>query len=722
MAYNAMTGSAMSDRAKRRAAQLYIQSDPTVTASMNADPAIQMDNALLAKGSDFSATHGGAGMEGIARVLSGLAGGYFSKKDREGYQAKNEQYEANRLNQLLGNQTPPAAQVSQALSTPITGGPQPPPQGPPPGINPMAGMAPPQTAAQTGIGGGVPQVANALNGSNLGQNYGSAPLRPNPTSPPADAGVGLTPRVLQPGQSARADRRNQGFNSYQSSAYDALEEKAAAQHGIPVELLRSIRLNGERSNADQVSSAGARSVYQFTKETRDNFIKNHGIDPWASPENAVEAAAIHLAGDWKRSGGDPRETALSYIAGPSGKNRGRVSNAYADRVVNGMGAMAPAGDTGEPPPPQTQDVPALPEAPQEPADIPLPERVQSERLSMARKLLQDNLGSGQSATDLMVSARPWLETGLDEDQKSKEAAYQSQVAQVAAKQLGQRQLYNDEASALYKQPLDERTAAILANTQASQAATQFGYQKSLQAQQDAAARERALIEASAKANAPRNMPQKTMNDLATASGDMATQMDLMKGFDPSFSGFVGGKANTDLRDYASETLSNLGLASQDPNTADRQQWWKQYGQWAQGIRHGIYGGALTPQEKQEWDKTTFSQSTPPAQVQSILHNQAVLGARAMVRKINSAIAGNYDPQQIMEQVGPQYQDILKLSQEKTLGENLATKSKSNRSDFNKAPPAQYTRQTRPPGTPRTTVSVGGKSMWRDPVTGKIMSN
>ena len=40
---------------------------------------------------------------------------------------------------------------------------------------------------------------------------------------------------------------------------------------MPQEVLAAIRLHGEKSNADQVSPAGARGVYQFMPKTERLF-------------------------------------------------------------------------------------------------------------------------------------------------------------------------------------------------------------------------------------------------------------------------------------------------------------------------------------------------------------------------------------------------------------------------------------------------------------------
>src|SRR3712207_1028347 len=43
-----------------------------------------------------------------------------------------------------------------------------------------------------------------------------------------------------------------------------------------------------------VSSAGARGGYQFMPGTRAAYMKRYGVDPWASPDAAVHAAALFM--------------------------------------------------------------------------------------------------------------------------------------------------------------------------------------------------------------------------------------------------------------------------------------------------------------------------------------------------------------------------------------------------------------------------------------------
>lgn len=87
--------------------------------------------------------------------------------------------------------------------------------------------------------------------------------------------------------------------AYTDEAYSAADLNASKITGVPVDLLNRLRLQGERSNADQVSSAGAKTPYQITPQTRAGIMKNYGLDPWSSPQNAALGAA-YVA--WEQAG------------------------------------------------------------------------------------------------------------------------------------------------------------------------------------------------------------------------------------------------------------------------------------------------------------------------------------------------------------------------------------------------------------------------------------
>lgn len=133
-------------------------------------------------------------------------------------------------------------------------------------------------------------------------------------------------------------------NSFRDPAYDRYEQDAAREFGVPPELLRTIRVNGERSNNNQVSSAGARSVYQIIPSTAQGISKNYGFDPLSSPLNAARGAAALLKENLARYKGDQTMAIRAYHGGHDQSRWGPVNAAYAQRTMGGGGSPF-AGDS-----------------------------------------------------------------------------------------------------------------------------------------------------------------------------------------------------------------------------------------------------------------------------------------------------------------------------------------------------------------------------------------
>lgn len=139
-------------------------------------------------------------------------------------------------------------------------------------------------------------------------------------------------------------------SSYKDPYWTDLAKKYASSYGVPESLMLGVLLNGEKSNADQVSSEGAKTPWQFVPGTRQRFIDNYKIDPWASPEAATEAAALHLRESLDRNRSLPEtkrnfQAAAEYYGGPNWKERHPEAFAYARRVVGptGGGEEGPGG-------------------------------------------------------------------------------------------------------------------------------------------------------------------------------------------------------------------------------------------------------------------------------------------------------------------------------------------------------------------------------------------
>jgi hypothetical protein len=141
--------------------------------------------------------------------------------------------------------------------------------------------------------------------------------------------------------------------SYKDPVYAAADASASEAAGIPPGLLTSIRMAGEKSNANQVSSAGATTPYQFTPTTRDLIIKKYKIDPTSSPQAAALGAAYLLKEGIQRTG-SAAGAVTQYIGGVDPKNWGGQTRAYTNRV------MAHFTGNGGQDAPQATPIPAAP--------------------------------------------------------------------------------------------------------------------------------------------------------------------------------------------------------------------------------------------------------------------------------------------------------------------------------------------------------------------------
>lgn len=121
--------------------------------------------------------------------------------------------------------------------------------------------------------------------------------------------------------------------SYSDPVYAAADQSASATVGIPNGWLQNIRTLGEKSNADQVSSAGARTPYQITPDTRQAILKQTGVDPYLNPQTAAYGAAYLLRQSMDRNGGNPILATAEYHGGTDPGNWGNKTMAYVKRVT-----------------------------------------------------------------------------------------------------------------------------------------------------------------------------------------------------------------------------------------------------------------------------------------------------------------------------------------------------------------------------------------------------
>ena len=151
-------------------------------------------------------------------------------------------------------------------------------------------------------------------------------------------------------------------NSFKDASYDSIDKSVEAKLGLPDGLLSSIRLNGEKSNNNQVSSANARTPYQIIPKTRIAALKAYKIDPYLSPENAAEVAGNLLKDSLKRNNGDVANAVAEYHGGTDRKNWGDITKAYVSRVVDPLLSTAQAAETTQQATAQTIDKSLIDEA------------------------------------------------------------------------------------------------------------------------------------------------------------------------------------------------------------------------------------------------------------------------------------------------------------------------------------------------------------------------
>lgn len=136
--------------------------------------------------------------------------------------------------------------------------------------------------------------------------------------------------------------------SYKDSFWSDLAANTEQKLGLPSGLLVSVLTRGERSNADQVSEAGARTPFQIIPATRKAVLDKYGIDAYLNPQTAAEAAGLLLKESLDRNQGNIVLAAAEYHGGTDPKNWGPRTKAYMQRVSQGVRELTP------------QDAPAAP--------------------------------------------------------------------------------------------------------------------------------------------------------------------------------------------------------------------------------------------------------------------------------------------------------------------------------------------------------------------------
>ena len=147
--------------------------------------------------------------------------------------------------------------------------------------------------------------------------------------------------------------------SYKDPVYRDLISEAEQSVGIPSGMLAATVYAGEMSNNNQVSSAGAKTMFQFMPKTRKYIKQKYGFDAYASPYEGAMAAASLLKENQQtlsKYTDDPTMAIAAYNTGAGniikhlteGKSLAKETQGYITRISQALGSTPMA----------TQQVPA----------------------------------------------------------------------------------------------------------------------------------------------------------------------------------------------------------------------------------------------------------------------------------------------------------------------------------------------------------------------------
>lgn len=140
-------------------------------------------------------------------------------------------------------------------------------------------------------------------------------------------------------------------------------------------------------------------------------------------------------------------------------------------------------------------------------------------------------------------------------------------------------------------------------------------------------------------------PEEKLLDDGTQKAQGANR--LLTSFQPGFTGMAGG----------SETLANLELAydrrmakTGSPEES-RANWWQDYQNFLNQVRHGIFGSRLTAFEVEQFNKAAVTPNMAPNIAQNNLQRQNDLLQSALQRQASSTVAGGRNPDQVSRLTG-----------------------------------------------------------------------
>jgi len=603
---------------------------PGVREAYKADPRTGLAADMLARGSSGApvAEGGWAWAEGLSRLGNAIAGGITTRQQKKKYEALSKQgsdtFETAYAKMMAAQQPPNAAGTVAA-------------QGVQPNVAPASTLDDPNLTTARALSMQNPPGQVGATNVNPTQppvvNRGQLVPSPRQSSsvPTATGSSVKAPRVLQPGQSARAENIAVEDGGTQVAAAPAADLASVYRTGI----LGAGENSPSRNGRFQVSPKGAFGPAQLMPGT------DRAMAAKVGPQRAGESADDYNIRKGQqyyndmvaRYNGDTVKAAAAYNARPGRVDRWqrlaaanggdwkdyihiKETKDYVNRFTNatGGGNVAAGGAGGEQQDWAVPEMAAEPEAPTRPE---IPQSAPSKRRLLAEALM----GSGNA--DLMFPLmQDYLGKGMEEEADLNKQREENVAQMLTTEYQTDRQTFNQMRANLQRAGLDERQAYIAANIALRQQREEnVGKLDEQRLKNEAAA-------AKAQATGGKPLPKSLYDTLENTTSTLNTMLNLTGTYRDDFFGKGTGWLG-DMQNWIKERTG-------DPQYADQVSWWKQYNSMVGIVRNKLYGSALTETEKQLWDKTDINPGTNPAQARANLERRLQIFQNALARHSGAA--------------------------------------------------------------------------------------
>lgn len=195
-----------------------------------------------------------------------------------------------------------------------------------------------------------------------------------------------------------------------------------------------------------------------------------------------------------------------------------------------------------------------------------------------------------------------------------------------------------------------KKSAMQADTRAQEAHASAMATDRTQRELYGAQAERQKADAARAGTAPVKPPRDLSDGGIKAIGEQGTKLlnvhSIVNSFKPQFTGqLTGGLSNTVGK------ITGGNIVGANPEQVG---WWENYQGFVNQVRNELFGAALTPGEKAEFEKTVVKPNTDPKVAQANLLRQWDIVKGATERNANTYAAGNVNRDQIGAALGGSY--------------------------------------------------------------------